>query len=180
MPTPKLTAEIITAAIQGFEFQKTSIDGKIAELRALLAAGPAETAATPEPTKRKRRKMSAAGRKAISEATKKRWAGFHAAQQAEKPALKKAAPKRKLSPARKAALVANLANARAAKAAKAKAAAKKVAPARKKATAKKEAVQTAPVKVAKKAAPVKRAAATKAAAKKTAPAAAQTAETAAQ
>jgi hypothetical protein len=35
MPTQKLTPEIITAAIQGFEFQKTSIDGKIAQLRAL-------------------------------------------------------------------------------------------------------------------------------------------------
>jgi hypothetical protein len=29
--------------------------------------------------------MSAAGRKAISDATKKRWAAFHAANQAEKP-----------------------------------------------------------------------------------------------
>ena len=45
MPTPKLTAEIITAAIQGFEFQKTSIDGKIAELSAMLFGGSAQTAA---------------------------------------------------------------------------------------------------------------------------------------
>jgi hypothetical protein len=59
MPTPKFTAEFITAAIQGFEFQKTSIDGKIAELRAMLPGGPVTPAATPEPTKRKRRKMSA-------------------------------------------------------------------------------------------------------------------------
>jgi hypothetical protein len=63
--------------------------------------------------------MSAAGRKAISEATKKRWAAFHAAKQSKKPALKKAVAKRKLSPARKAALVASLAKAREAKAAKA-------------------------------------------------------------
>ena len=74
MPTPKLTNEIITAAILGFESQKTKIDAQIAELRAMLPGGSTQTAATPEPTKRKRRKMSAAGRKAISEATKKRWA----------------------------------------------------------------------------------------------------------
>ena len=92
MPTPRLTNEIITAAIDGYEFQKTRIDAKIAELRAMLSGGPAESAVTPEPTKRKRRKMSAAGRKAISEATKKRWAAFHAAKQASKePAPKKAA-----------------------------------------------------------------------------------------
>jgi len=90
---PRLTAELIAAAIQGYEAQKASIYAKVAELRALLSGGPAETAATPEPTK-KRRKMSAAGRKAISEATKKRWAAFHAAQDAaEQPAPKKAARK---------------------------------------------------------------------------------------
>ena len=118
MPT-KLTPEIINAAIGGFEQQKLHIDTKIAEPRALLPGGSTQTAATPEPAKRKRRKMSAAGRKAISEATKKRWAAFHAAKQAKKPALKKAIARKKLSPARKAALVANLAKARAAKAAKA-------------------------------------------------------------
>jgi hypothetical protein len=94
MPTQKLTAEIINAAILGFEQQKRQIDTKIAELRAMLPGGTTQTAATPEPTKRKRRKMSAAGRKAISEATKRRWAAFHAAQQAsEQPAPKKAARK---------------------------------------------------------------------------------------
>jgi hypothetical protein len=50
----KFNTEIITAAIQGFEFQKTSIDGKIAELSAM--------------------KLSAAGRAAIVAATKNRWA----------------------------------------------------------------------------------------------------------
>jgi hypothetical protein len=43
MPT-KLTAEIITAAIEGFESQKRRIDDQIAELHALLPGGPAETA----------------------------------------------------------------------------------------------------------------------------------------
>jgi hypothetical protein len=106
MPTPKLTNEIIIAAIEGFESQKTPHRRQIAELRAMLSGGPAETAATPEPTKRKRRKMSAAGRKAISEATKKRWAAFHAAQQAaEQPALKKGAKKSAKKTARKKAAV---------------------------------------------------------------------------
>ena len=54
MPTPKLTDEIITAAIHGYEVQKTRIDTKIAELRAM--------------------KLSATGRAAIVAATKNRWA----------------------------------------------------------------------------------------------------------
>src|ERR1035441_8629224 len=100
MPT-KLTPEIITAAILGFEQQKRQIDTKIGELRAMLPGGPA-TSAAPKPSKRKRRKMSAAGRKAISDATKKRWAAFHSAQQAsEQPAPKKAARKNGKKPPRK-------------------------------------------------------------------------------
>ena len=81
MPS-KLTPEIITAAILGFEEQKRHIDTQIAELRAVLTGGSTKPAAPPEPPERKRRKMSAAGRKAISEATKKRWAAFHAAKAA--------------------------------------------------------------------------------------------------
>jgi hypothetical protein len=170
MPTPKLTAEIITAAIDGYQFQKSQIDAKVAELRALLAGGPAQTAATPVPTKRKRRKMSAAARARIAEAQRKRWAASRGESEAATP--EPAKPKRKLTAAAKAKLVANLKKARAAKAAKAKAAAKKAAPARKKAAVKKAAVKTAQAKAAKRA-PV-----TKAAAKKTAPAAGQAAETA--
>ena len=60
MPTPKLTNEIITAAILGFESQKTKIDVKIAELKAMLPGGSTQTAATLEPPKRKRKKFSAA------------------------------------------------------------------------------------------------------------------------
>jgi outer membrane biosynthesis protein TonB len=160
MPTPRLTNEIIVAAIAGFESQKTRIDAQIAELRAMLPGGTTEPAATPEPTKRKRRKMSAAGKKAIAEAQRKRWAASKEAAEPSAPAAPPK-PKRKLSAAAKAKLVANLKKARAAKAAKAKTAAKKVAPARKKTTAKKAAV--------------KRVVAKKAAAKKTATAAAQAA-----
>jgi len=104
MPTPKLTNEIITAAIQGFEFQKTSIDGKVAELRAMLPGGPGESAATPEPTKRRPRKMSAAARARIGEAQRKRWAASKV--QSEPAALELSQPKGKLSAAGRAAIVA--------------------------------------------------------------------------
>src|ERR1039458_10708859 len=129
MPTHKLTAEIINAAIEGFESQKLRIDAQIAELHAMFHGGPTATAVTPAAPKGKRRKMSAAARKrmgdaqrkrraeskkpsepqpqpaamseapkrplraagkrAIVEATKKRWAAFHAAKAAEKPAVAK-------------------------------------------------------------------------------------------
>ncbi len=38
MPTQKLTHEILIAAIEGFDAQKTRIDAKIAELRQMLNA----------------------------------------------------------------------------------------------------------------------------------------------
>src|SRR5450759_3073026 len=73
MPTHKLTPEIITAAVEGFEQQKLRIDVQIAELRAMLTGTPTEPAATPEAPKGKRR-MSAAARKRIGDPTRKRWA----------------------------------------------------------------------------------------------------------
>ena len=74
MPTLKLTTEIVNAAILGMEAQREKLDAKIAELRGWLTGGSAEPAAAAEPAKRKRRRMSAAGRKAIAEAQRKRWA----------------------------------------------------------------------------------------------------------
>ena len=90
MPT-KLTNEVITAAIQGFQAQKVQIDSRIAELRALMD-GHAETAPSAEAPPRKRRKMSAAARKRIAAAQRKRWA--EAKKQPELRA-QAAAPKRK-------------------------------------------------------------------------------------
>jgi hypothetical protein len=104
MPTPKLTNEIITAAIEGFEAQKIRIDGRIAELRALLTGGPAESAAAPEPPKHRRRKMGAAGRKAIAEAQRKRWAAKKAADGSAPEVSSK--PRRKLSEAGRKAIIA--------------------------------------------------------------------------
>jgi len=62
MPTQKLTAEIIAAAILGFEQQKRHIDTKIAELRAMLPGGSTGTATTPEVSTRRRKKFSVAAR----------------------------------------------------------------------------------------------------------------------
>jgi len=100
---PKLTQEIIDAAIEGFENQKRRIDAQIAELRAMLPG--AKTEPTSEPTaNRPRRKMSSAGRKAIAEGQRKRWA---ASKQTAEPRMSPR-PKRRLSAAGKAAIVAAL------------------------------------------------------------------------
>jgi hypothetical protein len=106
MTTPKLTPEIVTAAILGFEAQKTRIDDQIRELRAMLSGGSTETAAATGPTKRRRSKMSAAGRARIAEAQRKRWAASRGQSESATPQRSK--PKRKLSAAGKAAIVAAL------------------------------------------------------------------------
>jgi hypothetical protein len=107
MPTPKISNEIINAAIEGFESQKQRIDAEISKLRQMLKDGSAESDGTTAP-RPGRRRMSAAARKRIGDAQRKRWA-------ATKPALEKKskvdmapAKKRKLSPAGRAAIVAAL------------------------------------------------------------------------
>ena len=105
MATPKLTNEIITAAILGFEEQKRHIETQIAELRAMQAGGSDATVAAPDTRKRRRGKLSAAGRKAIAEAQRKRWAAF---KKPTGPATSEAGskPKRKLSAAGRKVIVA--------------------------------------------------------------------------
>src|SRR5215471_13183007 len=101
MSLPRLPNEIIDSAILGFEEQKRRLDRQIAELR-VMRSGATHTAPVSVPS---RRKMSAAGRKAIAAAQRKRWAalkGGNATQRAHKRA------KRKLSPAGRAAIVAAL------------------------------------------------------------------------
>src|ERR1017187_639199 len=105
MPTQKLTPEIITAAVLGFEQQKTHIDAKIAELRALLPGGSAETAATLEVPIRKRKKFSAASRRKMAMAQKARWAKLRGESEPPEPPAK---PKRQLSKAGRANIVAAL------------------------------------------------------------------------
>src|SRR5215471_15626564 len=73
----KLSQEIITAAIAGFEGQKERIDSKIAELRNMLD----HRRAAAEVPKRKR-KISAASRRRMALAQKKRWASLKGRSQA--------------------------------------------------------------------------------------------------
>jgi hypothetical protein len=94
----RLTQEIIDAAIEGFESQKKRIDAQIAELRGLGNGNAPEHSAPP-----KKRGMSAAGRKAIGEAQRKRWAIAKGEAVVAQP-VKKA--KRKLSAAGRAAIIA--------------------------------------------------------------------------
>jgi hypothetical protein len=152
---PKLTPEIIIAAIEGFEAQKLRIDSQISELRAMLP-GDSATAAIRSEAAPGKRKISAAARRRMALGQKKRWAAIKG--RAESPSLaasQPSKPKRKLSAAGKAAIVAAL---------------------KKRWAAKKAVVKSAPV-VAKKAAarkvPVKKMP-KKAAAKKTAKAPEQT------
>ena len=69
----KLSHDIITAAIAGFEAQKSRINSKIAELRNMLHHRDGHAAA--EATKLKR-KVSAASRRRMALAQKKRWAAI--------------------------------------------------------------------------------------------------------
>jgi hypothetical protein len=93
----KLTPEIITAAIAGFEAQKTLIDSQIAELRSMLDGGSKEAAATTESAK-PRKKKSAAVRRRMALAQRARYAKLK--QDSEPPRAEAAKPKkRKLSAA---------------------------------------------------------------------------------
>ena len=103
MPTLRLTKEIVEAAIFGFEEQKRRLDAQIAELRGLFPNG--HGGARSNELVPKKRGMSAAGRKAIAEAQRKRWAAQKTETKAT-PAPKKT--KRKLSAAGRAAIVAAL------------------------------------------------------------------------
>ena len=153
MSIQKLTPEIITAAILGFEEQKRHIDSKIAELRAMLSGGPGETAATPVAPTRKRRKFSAAARQRMKEAQQRRWASIRGESEPSAPATPVAPkPKRKLSAAGRKAIqdaVRRRWAQKRAEAAKAQpASAKKTV--RKKPATKKAAVKAPPAKAAKK------------------------------
>jgi len=74
-----LNANILNAALEGLELQKARLEAQIAEVRTRLrqpratgiSSAPAATAA------KKPRSMSAAARRRISDAQKKRWAAYH-------------------------------------------------------------------------------------------------------
>jgi hypothetical protein len=143
MPIHKLTPEIIAAAIEGFESQKTKIDAQIAELRAMLPGSSTGTAATPEAPTRKRKKFSAAARKHMKEAQQRRWAKIRGESEPQAPEPPKA--KRKLSKAGRAAIVAALKKRWALKRAEA---ARAQAPTKKKSVRKQKVAKKTPLKTA--------------------------------
>jgi hypothetical protein len=103
MPTPKLTTEILTAALEGFTQQRHRLDSQIAELRAMISGDAnatasvspsqviAKTAANPAKVNHVKRTLSAAGRRNIIEATKRRWA-LKRAEEAKSQAVTEKAP----------------------------------------------------------------------------------------
>src|SRR5436309_2605479 len=116
MAIPKLSNDIIDAAILGFEEQKRRLDAQIAELRG-MRTGDRQNVTPSDRPNRPRRKMSAAGRKAIAEAQRKRWAALKGDETSKRPPKR---AKRKLSAAGRAAIVAALKKRWAAKKAAAK------------------------------------------------------------
>jgi hypothetical protein len=110
--SPKLSPEIITAAIDGFEAQKTRIDAQIAELRAFLSGGPTKPAAaeTTKPLPRGKRKFSPDAIRRMREAQQRRWAKVRGKSEAPAPVTAPAPgkAKHKLSAAGRAAIVAAL------------------------------------------------------------------------
>jgi hypothetical protein len=108
MPT-RLSPELLTAAIEGFEEQKRHLDSRINELRAMLSGGTAKPTATPEAPTGKRKKFSAASRRKMSMAQKARWAKIKGGSEPLTPTNPEAAkPKRKLSKAGRTNIVAVL------------------------------------------------------------------------
>src|ERR1019366_4179194 len=109
MPTPKLTAQILEAAILGMESKKEKLDAQIAELRQMLEGAPDAPATNPEVGARKRKNFSAATRRRMKEAQRLRWAKIRGESEPIAPAKPESTkPKRRLSKAGKAAIVAAL------------------------------------------------------------------------
>jgi hypothetical protein len=109
MPNQKLSHEILSAALAGLEAQRDQVDLQIAEVRRMLRARPEATSADGTPdtaavrSTGRRRGMSAAARRRIGEAQRKRWEAYHMAQEApsrtKKAAGKRAGGKRRISAA---------------------------------------------------------------------------------
>lgn len=100
--------EILRLSLIGLGQQLANTNAAISDIRARLhIRGPRLLVASTDGTQPtpKRRKMSAAARKRIAEATRKRWIAFRKSKDetAEKPAEK---PKRKMSKAGRAAIIA--------------------------------------------------------------------------
>jgi hypothetical protein len=72
-------------ALIGFEAERQKIADKMAEIRRQLGQTTVSKSPSVDGAKpRRKRKMSAAGKRNIREALKKRWAAYHAKQRAGK------------------------------------------------------------------------------------------------
>jgi len=115
----QIDQSMLEMALLGYKAKLEEVVQKMAEIeRRLGLRKDSDPAPSTAATDRPKRTMSAAGKRAIRAALKKRWAAFHAQGGAVPSAKATAKPKRKLSPAAKARLAENLAKARAAKAKK--------------------------------------------------------------
>ena len=116
----QLTTDILNAALENLTSKRRQLDEQIAEVRRMLGTTTDGASTKTEGPPRKGR-MSAAGRRAIAEAQRRRWAEKKAAAQpAATPAAETKKPKRKLSAAGRRAIVAALKKRWAAKRAAAK------------------------------------------------------------
>ena len=102
----QLTTQILNAALENLTSKRQQLDEQIAEVHRLLRSSTDGASASTEPATRKRT-ISAAGRRAIAEAQKKRWAAKKAASESA-PAADTKKPKRKLSAAGRRNIVAAL------------------------------------------------------------------------
>src|SRR3954452_12262696 len=102
----QLTKEIVDAAIEGLEARKQRIDEQIAELRAIVTVGASRRSSLDEaaPTQETKRKggISVAGRKAIAEAQRRRWAAKKAGTKTSTDSAPKKAKRRLSAAGRKA------------------------------------------------------------------------------
>jgi len=81
---PLLDATVLQAALQGLEQQRTEVEKSIATVRAMLGARKPKLAEVPASPKPKRTR-SAATRKRMAAAQRKRWAALKAAQKESAP-----------------------------------------------------------------------------------------------
>jgi hypothetical protein len=116
---------LLEMALVGLNARRDEVIRKMADIERQLGGHPKMASASNRSVRasaaaaKPKRKLSAAGKRAILAALKRRWAAFHAKADGVKPAKQSAKKsKRTMPPAIKARLVANLAKARAAKAKK--------------------------------------------------------------
>jgi hypothetical protein len=101
----QLSTEILNAALENLTSKRREIDEQIAEVKRLLGGSRNGASAVSERASSKHR-ISAAGKRAIAAAQRRRWAEQKAATGTSNAKIKK--PKRRLSAAGRAAIVAAL------------------------------------------------------------------------